>query len=1380
MIVNVWTHMRSMISAFLNGSRKYKRRRARDGRSVFLRAECLEQRQLLAANSISFYPAASIVAIEGTAGTDNAMVWSDATHVHIGLTTGLGTTMSSFEKSSVTLIKFLGGDGNDHFENTTNITTVAWGGAGNDTLVGGLGNDRLYGEAGHDSLYAGIGDDELYGGDGDDQLNGEAGNDRLWGENGNDNLIGGAGNDRLYGGADTDTLRGGDGDDQLYGDDGNDLLLGENGFDSLEGGAGDDRLEGGADDDSLLGGDGHDQLYGDDGHDRLWGQNGNDNLVGGAGNDQLYGGGDDDTLTGGDGNDDLYGDDGNDLLLGENGVDRLEGGAGDDRLEGGIDDDTLTGGDGNDQLYGQQGDDRLWGQNGHDTLSGGTGNDQLYGGAGIDTIIGGDGNDSLYGGEHNDRMRGDNGSDVLEGGTGNDLLYGGADDDTLIGGEGSDRLYGDDGHDRVWGQSGNDTLVGGAGNDLLDGGAHDDSLFGGDGDDQLTANDGNDLLFGEGGNDTLQGSSGNEVLVGGSGDDVITGSYGDDILIGGAGTDILYGQWDDDLLIGGTTSYDDDAATLRDLALAWSASIPYSTRIQLIEDEAFSAHLISEHTVFDDAIADSVFGGDGQDWFFQTGFQGVYLPPDVHDQLEGGAQPMGGHGSHQHSGPVILDHPPDLEGFDLVSAIDIFNDRQSDEAIHSKLPHADTGVLQREHLSLFQLVRYDQVTHYAVQGGAWSDPATWHNGVVPGAGARVLIPIGVEVQVDSVITTRLSTIRVDGMLSFDTTRNTELRVDAIVVFDTGSFEMGTAATPIMPGVTARLVIIDNGPINRTADPFAIGRGLISHGAVSIYGTEVSSYARLAGSALVGAQILALKEAPVGWKPGDTLVIAGTTGGTSQNEVRRILSISSSVLLLDEPLSYSHAVPAIDIDVHIANVTRNAVIESESTALDRRGHVMFMHNPNVHVGYAGFYRLGRTDKLQPINDPVVNGDWSLQTGTGTNPRARYSVHFHRAGLSKSTSPATVVGSAVVDSPGWGFVNHSSHVDMVNNVAFDVHGAAFTTEVGDEIGSFRGNLAIGTSGSGEAVESRIYIQDFGHRGDGFWFQGVGVTVADNVAAGNQGSAFTYYARGLIEGGVTKAFISANLPDPSIAGGAPTIEVGNMPVTRFANNVGYASGEGVAAWYVFENRPDGKWTALQDSVFWNNTVGVHIPYTHQTVIHNLKVIYITQEQEPAPPLGVRVNGLTSDIVFNQLTVQGYTTGIDVPRQGSVYIHGGSFANARDIEIRSSLGRNVSITGLQDVPRIVMILDMRGLIAPISHIFSEDIVTLDFGPFQNQRLYYTQQAADWVVFPEPRADVLPEYIGLTNQQLWDQYGIALGGAIAPANAYTWQNITGLIAPNL
>ena len=110
--------------------------------------------------------------------------------------------------------------------------------------------------------------------------------------------------------------------------------------------------------------------------------------------------------------------------------------------------------------------------------------------------------------------------------------------------------------------------------------------------------------------------------------------------------------------------------------------------------------------------------------------------------------------------------------------------------------------------------------------------------------------------------------------------------------------------------------------------------------------------------------------------------------------------------------------------------------------------------------------GRTDKSQPINDSVVDANWQLVPGTGTNPRARYAVHFHRTGTVNDGNPAIVVGSAVVDSPGWGYVNHSSYVDMSNNVAFDVHGAAFVTEVGDEIGSFTDNIAIGSTGSGES--------------------------------------------------------------------------------------------------------------------------------------------------------------------------------------------------------------------------------------------------------------------------------------------------------------------------
>ena len=75
----------------------------------------------------------------------------------------------------------------------------------------------------------------------------------------------------------------------------------------------------------------------------------------------------------------------------------------------------------------------------------------------------------------------------------------------------------------------------------------------------------------------------------------------------------------------------------------------------------------------------------------------------------------------------------------------------------------------------------------------------------------------------------------------------------------------------------------------------------------------------------------------------------------------------------------------------------------------------------------------------------------------------------------------------------------------------------------------------TGSTEEVNARESIQDFGFQGDGFWFQGAGVSVVGNISAGNQGNAFVYYTRGLIEGGVQTAVPSANLADPSIAQGA-----------------------------------------------------------------------------------------------------------------------------------------------------------------------------------------------------------------------------------------------------
>ena len=101
--------------------------------------------------------------------------------------------------------------------------------------------------------------------------------------------------------------------------------------------------------------------------------------------------------------------------------------------------------------------------------------------------------------------------------------------------------------------------------------------------------------------------------------------------------------------------------------------------------------------------------------------------------------------------------------------------------------------------------------------------------------------------------------------------------------------------------------------------------------------------------------------------------------------------------------------------HLANLTRNVEFSSESTQLDRRGHVMLMHTRDaLDIANAAFRDLGRTDKLKVVDPPYFEEDGTFVEGTGTNQSGRYSVHFHRNGVDRLTAPARVSGSVVEGS------------------------------------------------------------------------------------------------------------------------------------------------------------------------------------------------------------------------------------------------------------------------------------------------------------------------------------------------------------------------------
>jgi predicted nucleic acid-binding Zn-ribbon protein len=145
------------------------------------------------------------VRITGSHENDMAEVSYDATGTN--LVVSLNGQSHSFNAAGIYGIVFKGSFGDDTFNNKTSLTSLAYGGFGNDTLSGGGGFDYLYGQGGNDLLVGNAGNDQLIGGNGNDKLYGREGRDTLRGDDGNDALFGGT--------ADADDLAGSRGADRF-------------------------------------------------------------------------------------------------------------------------------------------------------------------------------------------------------------------------------------------------------------------------------------------------------------------------------------------------------------------------------------------------------------------------------------------------------------------------------------------------------------------------------------------------------------------------------------------------------------------------------------------------------------------------------------------------------------------------------------------------------------------------------------------------------------------------------------------------------------------------------------------------------------------------------------------------------------------------------------------------------------------------------------------------------------------------------------------------------------------------------------------------------------------------------------------------------------
>ncbi|MEQ8755645.1 MAG: PA14 domain-containing protein [Coleofasciculus sp. G1-WW12-02] len=635
---------------------------------------------------------------------------------------------------------------------------------------------------------------------------------------------------------------------------------------------------------------------------------------------------------------------------------------------------------------------------------------------------------------------------------------------------------------------------------------------------------------------------------------------------------------------------------------------------------------------------------------------------------------------------------------------------------NQNLPHQDHPVKQTEHLGLLDLVPHSAATHVAVNDGSWFDPNTWQQGQVPGTDAKVVISEGVHVTYDAESDTRLETVRVDGTLEFAHNRNTKIVVDTFIASPTSTLTIGSEANPIQANTTARIVIADNGEIDTNWDSTLISRGVVTHGKVRIHGAEKLDFISLATDASVGDNELVLNlpdgmNTPIGWRVGDQLVLGGTSynpdgsdedNSRFQDEVLTITEINGNRIKFtnnditsgdNSILRFDHQRPQgfedEDLKLYIANTSRNVIFETENAETvptQQRGHVMFMHNPDVEVQNAGFYNLGRTDKNRLTDDPIENVDGS--PGSGTNPRGRYALHLHRTGAEDiNSTPSLVKGNAIVGSPGWGLVHHDSHAVLEDNVVFDVVGSGIAAEAGNELGAWRNNITIKTTGDDRPqadfdLSPRVPLFDFGFNGEGYWVQGAAqVEMVDNIAISAAGGGINIFSGvdqvSRVRDADTVAVKNLSpelqfLSQASYDNDDPnTLDVTNVPLRRLSGFESYNSDLGIVFWNHMRNN-DGQLgfngpgtkeahdarSLVDNFKLWNiYGEGIFLQYSSQ--IDFVDGLIVGNPENPVPlKKGINGNGrghgigsntLSQNLLYKNLRIEGFEHGVRLPNEGN-----------------------------------------------------------------------------------------------------------------------------------
>jgi cell migration-inducing and hyaluronan-binding protein len=317
----------------------------------------------------------------------------------------------------------------------------------------------------------------------------------------------------------------------------------------------------------------------------------------------------------------------------------------------------------------------------------------------------------------------------------------------------------------------------------------------------------------------------------------------------------------------------------------------------------------------------------------------------------------------------------------------------------------------------------------------WSDPASWPQGRVPGAGDEVTIARDVDMVLD-VDAPALRSLTIDGRLTFSDERDIALGTDWIYVRG-GELAIGSADRPYRHKATITLTdTVPGENVNTMGD-----RGImLMRGTLNLHGDRAHTWTKLAATAPAGSTQIAVLDAG-DWRVGDEIVLASTDFDPRQAERRTISAISGNAVTLDRPLAYMHfgqITFGVDERGEVGLLTRNVRVQASQDAEQSYfgGHIMAMVGSRAYVSGVALTRMGQHMTL-----------------------ARYPMHWHLLGEGQGQY---IRNSAIYDTYSRCVTVHgTNNVAVENNVTFNTVGHCFFLEDGVETGNrFVRNLGIQT--------------------------------------------------------------------------------------------------------------------------------------------------------------------------------------------------------------------------------------------------------------------------------------------------------------------------------